>query len=48
MIDCQLLLGKVLNIDRMAILTNKEVNLSESDIENYMKLIEQRKREKCL
>ena len=44
MIDCQLLLGKVLNIDRMAILTNKEVNLSESDIENYMKLIEQRKK----
>jgi release factor glutamine methyltransferase len=43
-IDCQLLLGKVLNLDRMAILTNKEMKLSESNIVDYMKLIELRKR----
>ena len=43
-IDCQLLLGKVLNLDRLAILTNKEMKLSESNILEYMKLIELRKR----
>lgn len=43
-IDCQLLLGKVLNLDRLAILTNKEMKLSESSILEYMKLIELRKR----
>jgi len=43
-IDCQLLLGKVLNIDRMAILTNKDFKLSERNIDEFMKLIEQRKK----
>jgi len=41
-IDCQLLLGKVLNLDRMGILTNKQMQLDLSDIESYMKLIELR------
>lgn len=43
-IDCQLLLGKVLNIDRMGILTNKEMNLSKSVIRDYLELIELRKK----
>jgi release factor glutamine methyltransferase len=43
MIDCQLVLGKVLNLDRMSIILNREVEVDEQKVEQYFKLIDKRK-----
>ncbi len=43
MLDCQLLLGKVLNLDRMSIILNKELEVDEESMEEYFQLIEKRK-----
>ena len=43
MLDCQLILGKVLNLDRMSIIINRELQVEEHKAEAYFKLIEKRK-----
>lgn len=42
-LDCQLLLGKVLNLDRMSIILNRDMEVSEVHSEEYFKLVKQRK-----
>jgi release factor glutamine methyltransferase len=43
MLDCQLILGKVLNLDRMSIIINRELEVEEHKAEEYFKLVENRK-----
>ena len=42
-IDCQLILAKVLEVDRFFISTNKDLEVNEVDANSFMKLIEKRK-----
>jgi release factor glutamine methyltransferase len=42
-LDCQLILGKVLNLDRMSIIINRELQVEEHKAEEYFELIEKRK-----
>lgn len=42
-LDCQLLLGKVLNLDRMSIIMNKDQVVDDEKVNEYLKLIEKRK-----
>jgi release factor glutamine methyltransferase len=42
-IDCQLILGKVLNLDRMSIIMNRQFEVNDNKAEEYFKLIEKRK-----
>lgn len=42
-IDCQLILAKVLEVDRFFISTNKDLEVNEIDANSFMKLIEKRK-----
>jgi release factor glutamine methyltransferase len=43
MLDCQLILGKVLNLDRMSIIINRELEVEDHKAEEYFKLVEKRK-----
>lgn len=43
MLDCQLILGKVLNLDRMSIITNRDMEVDENACNEYYKLIGKRK-----
>jgi release factor glutamine methyltransferase len=43
MLDCQLILGKVLNQDRMSIIINKDLDVEEEYFKEYLKLVELRK-----
>lgn len=43
MLDCQLILGKVLNQDRMSIIINKDFDVEEKYFKEYFKLVELRK-----
>lgn len=43
MLDCQLILGKVLNMDRMSIIINKELEVREQKTEEFFRLLEKRK-----
>lgn len=43
MLDCQLILGKVLNQDRMSIIINKDLDVEEKYFKEYFKLVELRK-----
>lgn len=43
MLDCQLILGKVLNFDRMSIIINRSMEVDDKKAEEYYKLIERRK-----
>ena len=42
-LDSQLLLGKVLNKDKLYLITNNDKEVEESDTKEYLKLIEKRK-----
>lgn len=44
MVDCQLLLGKVLNLDKLAIILNRDKEIDESRSKEYFDLVELRKR----
>lgn len=44
MLDCQLILGKVLNMDRMSIIINRELEVEEQQAEEYFRLVEDRKK----
>lgn len=44
MLDTQLLLGRVLNLDRMAIITNRDLLVDEGKIRDFLELIELRKK----
>jgi release factor glutamine methyltransferase len=43
MLDCQLILGKVLNLDRMSIIANRDMEVDENACNEYYKLIGKRK-----
>ncbi|ERI93472.1 protein-(glutamine-N5) methyltransferase [Clostridiales bacterium oral taxon 876 str. F0540] len=43
MLDCQLILGKVLNLDRMSIIINRDMEVNENSCKEYYRLIEKRK-----
>lgn len=43
MIDCQLLLGKVLNMDRMGIMTNRHLGVEYEKVNEYFDLVELRR-----
>ncbi|MCM8709731.1 peptide chain release factor N(5)-glutamine methyltransferase [Clostridium sp. SYSU_GA19001] len=43
MLDCQLILGHVLNLDRMSIIINKDMEIHEDKVKEYFGLIEKRK-----
>ncbi len=43
MLECQLILGMVLNVDRMSIIMNRELEVSEEKAEKYFALVEKRK-----
>jgi release factor glutamine methyltransferase len=42
MLDCQLILGKVLNLDRISIILNKDLEVEENREEEYFRFIEKR------
>jgi release factor glutamine methyltransferase len=44
MLDCQLILGKVLNLDRMSIIMNRDLEVSEEKAEEYLLLVEKRRK----
>lgn len=44
MLDTQLLLGKVLNMDRMAIITNRDFQVEEQKVKDFLNFIELRKK----
>lgn len=48
LLDSQLLLAKVLNCDRMAIITNRDTEVSEEAANVFFQLVEQRKKRKPL
>nr|WP_243428182.1 peptide chain release factor N(5)-glutamine methyltransferase [Clostridium rhizosphaerae] len=43
MLDCQLILGKVLNLDRMSIITNRNMEVDKNACNEYNKLLGKRK-----
>lgn len=43
MLDCQLILGKVLKFDRMSIIINRDFEVSKEKAEEYLLLVEKRK-----
>jgi len=43
MLDCQLILGKVLNLDRMSIITNRNMEVDENVCNEYYRLLGKRK-----
>lgn len=43
MLDCQLILGTVLNLDRMSIIISRELEVDENRVEEYFRLVEKRK-----
>lgn len=43
MLDCQLMLGKVLKLDRMSIIVNRDMEVSKDEAEKYFQLVDKRK-----